>query len=201
MGRPPIAREESEAYRLADGKVLWHITMSLDGFIAGPEDSMDWAFGDDLGPTEMGNAVVHTTGAILAGRRWFDLSVTRENWSPYGGAWQGPIFVLTHRPPAERSATREGIPVTFLTTSVDDAVGTALKAAGGKDLVVFGATIARACIEAGILDQVLVHVAPVLLGDGVRLFDRPGVTERVPLRRTELAESGQLTDLRFAVVR
>jgi dihydrofolate reductase len=184
---------------MGHGKVLWHTTMSLDGFVAGPDDSMDWLFDARLGASEPGSAVVHTTGAILAGRRWYDLSLTRENWAPYGGTWQGPIFILTHRPPTELVKTGGGLPVTFLTGAVQDAVATALEAAAGKDVVIFGPTIARACIQTGVLDEILVHIVPVLLGDGVRFFDHPGRTQPVSLRRTALAESGHLTDLRFAV--
>jgi dihydrofolate reductase len=114
-------------------------------------------------------------------------------------AGHGKVFVLTHRPPAELVNTDGDLPVTFLTGAVEDAVATALDAAAGKDVVVFGPTIAGACIQTGVLDEILVHIVPVLLGDGVRFFDHPGMTRPVPLRRTALAESGQLTDLRFAV--
>jgi dihydrofolate reductase len=175
--------------------------MSLDGFIAGPDDSMDWVFSDELGASEAGSSVADTTGAILAGRRWYDLSLTRENWAPYGGAWQGPMFILTHRPPADRPTPAAGVSITFVTSGIRDAVAAALEAAAGKDVVVFGPTLARECLDAGVLDEILVHIVPVLLGEGIRFYDRPGTTQPVRLRRTAVAESGQLTDMRFAVVR
>src|SRR5438309_8400829 len=81
------------------GSVLWHITMSLDGFIAGRGDSMDWAFGHASGPNAAVEEVVQTTRAILAGRRWYGLAVDNPAAAPYGGAWTGPILVLTHHPP------------------------------------------------------------------------------------------------------
>src|SRR5262245_45436530 len=143
---------------MTDGKVIWHTTMSLDGFIAGPDDSMDWVFAEGLGPTEAGSAIIHTTGAVLAGRRWYDLSLKRENWEPYGGAWHGPIMVLTHEPPSDQATTAGGLPVIFYQGEVWDAVAAALEAAKGKDVVIFGATIGRACIEAGLIDEILVHV-------------------------------------------
>jgi dihydrofolate reductase len=183
------------------GKILWHTTMSLDGFVAGPDDAMDWAYSEDLGAADAGVAVAETTGAIVAGRRWYDLALIRPNWAPYGGAWHGPMFILTHRPPAEPAEIGPDLPVTFLTGDVGDAVARAREAAAGKDVVIFGPTIARECIEAGVLDEILVHVVPVLVGAGIRFFDRPGSTQLVPLRRTAFAESGQLTDLRFDVVR
>jgi dihydrofolate reductase len=181
---------------VGSGRIIWHTTISLDGFVAGPDDTMDWAFGAGLGPSPAGSAMIESTGAILAGRRWFDLSLTRENWAPYGGAWSGAVLVLTHRPAAQPPG---GGSVTFLSGDVRDAVETARIAAEGKDVVVFGPTVAAACLAAGVLDEILVHIVPVLLGDGVRFFDRPGAPA-VPLRRVELAESGQLTDLRFAVL-
>jgi hypothetical protein len=92
--------------------VIWHVTMSVDGFIDGPDDSMDWVFAqrtDDTGEpgdirvdkSSMADEIVHTTGAILAGRRWYEIATSRFNGVDgiYGGAWKGPVFVLTHRPP------------------------------------------------------------------------------------------------------
>jgi dihydrofolate reductase len=177
------------------GKVLYHVTMSLDGFIAGPGDSMDWLF-DFQGPPPAGaEEVIRTTGAILAGRRLYDLGASRPGSRPYGGAWSGPIFVLTHHPPATEDPA-----VTFLSGGVRDAVARALEAAGGRNVVLFGASIPGQCIEEGLLDEILVHVMPVLLGDGVRLFARPDAAP-VRLEKIGVAESGQLTDLRFRVVK
>lgn len=169
--------------------------MSLDGFVAGRDDGMDWAFGAGLGPSAAGSEMIERTGAILAGRRWYDLSLAREKWAPYGGAWHGFVLVLTHRPAAQPPG---GGSVTFLSGDIRDAVAAARAQANGKDVVVFGPTVATACLEAGVLDEVLVHLVPVLLGDGVRFFGWPGASA-IPLRRTEVVESGQLTDLRFAV--
>jgi dihydrofolate reductase len=181
---------------VGSGRIVWHTTMSLDGFVAGPDDAMGWTFGAGLGPSPAASAMIEGTGAILAGRRWYDLSLVREDWAPYGGAWHGAILVLTHRPAAQPPG---GGTVTFLGGDIRDAVETARVAAAGKDVVIFGPTVAHACLDAGVLDEILVHIVPVLLGDGVRFFDRAGSAEPMRLRRTEVAESGQLTDLRFAV--
>ena len=96
-------------------------------------------------------------------------------------------------------ATQPGEGVTFISGSVQDAVATTKEAAGGRDIEVFGATTAAQILDAGLLDEVVVHVAPVLLGDGVRLYGAPGA-DRVPLERVELGASGQLTSMRFRVV-
>jgi dihydrofolate reductase len=176
-------------------RVIWHVTMSLDGFIAGRDDEMDWAFARG-GPNPMAEDVMRATGAILAGRRWHDVAMRRYDGRAgiYGGRWEGPVFVLTHRhpePPPDPA-------VTYLSDGVEAAVEEARAAAGeGRNVEVFGADVARQCLERGLLDEIVVHVAPVLLGDGVRMF----AGEPVALERVALAESGQLTDLRFRVAR
>lgn len=96
------------------------------------------------------------------GERTYQLAKTEEG-KPYGGAWTGPQFVLTHHPPKTPPAG-----FTFLSGDIEGAVATAKAAAGDKYVVVLGANTAQSCLDAGVLDEVLVHIAPVLLGDGVR---------------------------------
>jgi dihydrofolate reductase len=177
-------------------KTTWHITMSLDGFIAGPEHSMDWAFGHGDAPNSIADSVRTSTGAILAGRTWHDVAMERYDGVAgiYGGAWSGPVFVLTHRPD-----DHPGEGVTFISGSIEDAIATTRQAAGGGDIEVFGATTAAQALEADLLDEIVVHVAPLLLGDGVRLYGVPGA-DGFDLVRVEAAVSGQLTSMRFRVV-
>jgi dihydrofolate reductase len=177
-------------------KVLWHTQMSLDGFIAGPNDDMRWAFEVETGPDETIDEVVGSTGALLVGRRTQDVE-DREQPGFYGGAYRGPFFVLRHDPPAEPPVVK-GVTGKFLDVGIEDAVAIAKEAAQGANVVVLGANIAKQCLEAGLIDEILVHVSPVLLGGGVRLFDRPG-GDRVKLRLTSVSENGQLTGLRFSV--
>jgi dihydrofolate reductase len=175
--------------------VLWHVTMSLDGFIAGPGDSMDWTSRQG-GRSPMADEVREATGAILAGRRWYDVATEHYDGRAgiYGGAWTGPVLVLTHHPPAD-----PGDPLlSFVTGPLEDALAAAREAAGGRAVEIFGAHVARQCLAAGLLDEIVVHVAPVLLGDGVRFHGVPG-GQRVALERTELAAPGPHTDLRFRV--
>jgi dihydrofolate reductase len=143
------------------GVVLWHITMSLDGFIAGPDDAMEWVF-EYPGPNEAVAEVIETTGAIVVGRRTYEVE-DRNRGGFYGGAWTGPFFVLTHDPPATVPDWMTG---TFVTDGIESAVASAKAAAGEKNVVIFGADTAQQCLDAGLLDEILVHVAPVLLGDG-----------------------------------
>ena len=177
------------------GQVLWHLTMSLDGFIAGPNHEMGWMAGLSFTPGLV-DRYVAGTGAILAGRRGFDAGGKDPDAAPYGGAWSGPIFVLTHHP--KDAAPHASI--TFLDCDIAEAVKTGLVAAGGKDLEVFGADLARQCVEGGLLDEFHVPLAPVMLGDGIRLLDAPGI-DPVRWERILDADSGaQVLDLRYRPV-
>ncbi|MEV7003569.1 dihydrofolate reductase family protein [Streptomyces sp. NPDC093982] len=167
----PRALPDTEP-QTAAGKVLLHFSMSLDGFVAGPEHSMDWLTGISSRPGII-EEYVETTGAVLGGRQGWD--AYPEPGAIYGGAWQGPLFVLTHHPEDAKQA--EG--VTFLSCDVAEAVRIGLEAAGGKNLEVFSPTIGRQLLERGLVDEIDLHIAPVLLGDGVRFFDNPG---GVPIR-------------------
>nr|WP_281279238.1 dihydrofolate reductase family protein [Nocardia yunnanensis] len=176
-------------------KTIWHITMSLDGFIAPKDDSTDWMFGHGAaGP--LGAATMARTSVVLSGRRGYDLGnrVGEGERKLYGGRWTGPIFVLTHRP--------DDVPddphVTFLSNGVEDAVDSAKAVAGTGDVGILGADLARQCLEAGLIDEIALHLVPVLLGSGVRLFEGAGP---IDLRKVQCDDSGQITDLRFEVVR
>ncbi|TMB47751.1 MAG: dihydrofolate reductase [Chloroflexi bacterium] len=175
-------------------KVLWHVTMSLDGYIAGPGNSMDWMLGYMDENAEV-NALLKNIGAVLSGRNTYDVGAVqerREFRGPYGGAWSGPVYVLTHKPPEDPK-------VTFLSGDIRAAVERAGRAAGDRYLVVFGADVARQCIEANLLDDVVIHVVPVLLGDGVRLFSKPG-GDPIHLELAGAVRAGQVANLRLAVV-
>jgi dihydrofolate reductase len=177
------------------GKLLWHTMMSLDGFIAGPDDDMRWIF-DVEGGGETADEVVRSTGALLVGRRTQDVE-DRLQPGFYGGAFRGPFFVLRHDPPREPPVVK-GITGKFLDLEIEEAVRIAKEAAGDRDVVVLGANIALQCLEAELLDEIVVHVAPVLVGDGVRLFERTGGAV-VKLERVASLDEGQTTVLRYRV--
>ena len=151
----------------ASGKVLLHFLISLDGFVAGPGHSMDWMAGITSRPGLV-EEYIETTGAVLAGRDGFESAI--DDSRPYGGRWKGPIFVLTHHPEDARPAPD----VTFLNCSVEQAVRIGLEAAGGKNLEVFSPTIGKQLLDRGLVDELDLHLAPVLLGGGIRLYDAPG---------------------------
>jgi dihydrofolate reductase len=105
------------------------------------------------------------------------------------------VFVLTHRPPEDSEDPRGS----FGSDGIEKAVATAEAAAEGKDVGIFGGSLSRQCLEAGLLDEIVLHVAPVLLGAGLRLFDGESA-RRVELARVSLGEAERLTDLRFRVL-
>lgn len=153
----------------AGGKVLWHFSMSLDGFVAGPEHGMDWMAGSTHRPGLTAEYTA-TTGAVLGGRSAWDHFPDAGN--VYGGEWSGAVFVLTHRP--EDAVPAPG--VTFLSCGPDEAVRIGLAAANGGNLEILSADIGRQLLELGLIDEIDLHILPVLLGDGIRLFDNPGGT-------------------------
>jgi dihydrofolate reductase len=203
------------------GKVSTGLSMSLDGFIAGPNDGPERPLGEggerlfawySAGDTEYrlpGTEMVFRVspqsaellreahskmGAFVTGRRTFDIT---NGWggSPPLGV---PTFVVTHTVPQEW--VYEGSPFTFVTDGVESAVEQAKKAAGDKDVAVGAASIAQQCLRAGLLDEIHVDLVPVLLGGGVRLFDHLG-PEPIELERTRVIEAPDVTHLTFRVVK
>jgi dihydrofolate reductase len=178
-------------------KVLYSATMSLDGFIAGPGGDASWMT-EYLGPNPLVDELIPRIGALLVGNRTFrgddPNRGTDKEGKPFGGGWDGPQFVLTHHAP--------DAPVPGVTFVGDLASGLAAAgaAAGDRYVNVLGASTARQCLDAGALDEILVCIAPVMLGDGTRLFDRQG-GDRVRLERLSLSRAPQATNLWWRVVR
>ena len=178
--------------RTGNGKVAVNRSMSLDGFIAGPGDAMDWIF-DFMAPDEFPE-IMAATGAMLIGRRTYEVGKRMAEQSSGEPSYDGGAeFVLTHEPPDPPDPA-----VTFLTGDIGDAVATALSAAGGKNLEILGADVAGQCLRRGLVDEILVYVLPVLLGDGVRFSSSPGLA-RIDLEPLGSTRSGAVTILRFRV--
>jgi dihydrofolate reductase len=168
--------------------------MSLDGFISGPGDSMDWMSAVRITSAPVVEAAVANLGAVIVGRRTWGEGARKPGGELYGGAWVGPVFVLTHHVPQPGDPLYDD-PVTFLDVPIADAVATALDAAGGKDVNLIGANVATQAVDAGLVDEVLLHVLPVLVGGGTRLFERPGAI--VPLDWVEHYDAGGFANLRL----
>ncbi|WP_216211807.1 dihydrofolate reductase family protein [Amycolatopsis aidingensis] len=157
-------------------KLLYSATMSLDGYIAGPDGDMSW-LSEHMGvadPTV--TRLLANTGAILVGNNTFggdDPNRGTEQEGAFGGAYHGPVFVLTHHPPDEPTTG-----VTFV-DDLHSAVAQAKRAAGDKYVNILGANVAMQCLEAELLDEILVFIVPVLLGGGVRMFHTEGQKVRL----------------------
>jgi dihydrofolate reductase len=192
------------------GKVTCDISMSLDGFIAGPNVRVGNGMGDDGdrlhawvfgGNTETDDAIVAeknaSPGAILIGKRMFDVGF--EPWGdppPFGM----PVFIVTHEA-REPLPMQGGTTYTFVTKGIEAALELARKAAGDKDVGIWGgANIIQEYIKAGLLDEMQIHVIPVLFGDGTRLFEDLG-GRRIELKRTSTVDTPGATHLRFSVQR
>jgi dihydrofolate reductase len=178
-------------------KLLYSATMSLDGFIAGPGGGMSWLT-EHLHPNPTVDDLIDSIGALLVGGRTFGgddpHKGTSKEGKPFGGGWEGPQFVLTRQPPANP------VPGVTFVSDLRTAVEQAKAAAGDTYVNVLGASTARQCLEAGWLDEILMIIAPVMLGDGVRMFDHPGGTN-VRLERTSLTHTPEATNLWMRVVR
>jgi dihydrofolate reductase len=170
-------------------KLLYSATMSLDGFIAGVDGDMSWLTDVLLRSGPELDDLMNSIGALLVGNRTFtgdDPNAGTDAEGAFGGQWQGPVVVLTHNPPPDDDSAD----VTF-SSDLLDAVATARAAAGDRYVNVLGADVARQCLAAGELDEILVLIAPILLGDGVRLFAHPGGT-RVRLEPVDADRTGPL---------
>ena len=180
------------------GKVVIHTTMSLDGYIAGPNDDLNW-MSDYEGPNKVADEVIRMVGAIVGGGRFFRLIEKHlEDNLPYGGVVKAPVFVLTHHP--RETFTKFGITFHFVADGFESAVKQAKAAAGDKNVMLFGASVAQMGLRTGLADEIQLHLAPILLTRGIQLFGQPG-TGYIKLERMQMVESPKVTDLRFQIVK
>ena len=192
------------------GKVVLDVSVSLDGFIAGPDGDLErvhaWMFAE-ADPAGINRGLVEeffeTTGASVMGRGMWDAVDAPDGWGPNGWTHLDgavlplPVFVLTHE--RREAVTRGKTTFTFVADDIESVLERAKAAAGERDVVLQGANVARQYLEAGLLEEIQLHLVPVLLGDGVRLFER-SETGHVELERTEVLEAPGVTHLRFRVV-
>jgi dihydrofolate reductase len=185
--------------------------MSLDGFIAHRDDTIDGLFGFyEDGPVEVESFGGHVfrmsepsasvfrealaaVGAFLVGRRLYDIT---NGWNAKPPA-EAPMVVVTHEPPEDWP--RGGVPITFVSSGIEDAVAEAKRLAGARVVSVAGADVARQCLAAGLLDEIVVSLVPVILGGGKPWF---AGTENAPWRLSdpEVVEAPGVTHLRYRVV-
>ncbi len=214
-------------------KLTFDISMSLDGFVAGPNPTLEeplgkggeqlheWVIvtqtwreshglsgGETNADAEVIAESIGNTGATVMGRRMFSGGEGPWEDDPNPDAWWGdeppfhhPVFVLTHH--AREPVTKQGgTTFTFVTDGIESALEQARAAAGDKNVAVAGgANAAQQYLKAGLLDELQLHVAPVLLGDGVRLFENHLGPERREVECTRVIESPAVTHLRYRVVK
>jgi dihydrofolate reductase len=177
-------------------KLLYSATCSLDGFIAGPGGDMQWMNRLPGGGNEAIDELLAKVRALLVGRNTHggdDPNRGTENEGAFGGEYHGPEFVVTHHPGEDRP------PHLFYVDDLERGIALAREAAGDGGYVnVLGADIARQCIELGELDEILMLVAPVLLGDGVPMYSVAGGAE-VALEPISVAAEPSATNLWFRV--
>ena len=194
------------------GKVIVELSMSLDGFIARKDNSTDevhaWYSQGDTEVKMPNNELTFTTdptsaelvresfqlGANVTGRRTFDDAEAWGGQDPMGI----PSFVVTHTVPEEWSGADS--PFIFVTDGVERAIAQAKAAANGKDVGVAGADIAQQCLQLGLLDEIHIHLVPVLLGEGVRLFDNLSSTP-TQLERIRVVDTPNVTHLYYRVIK
>ena len=195
-------------------KSVLYMSMSLDGYIAGPNDRLDnpggdgflrlhewYGFAADAGPSEetIGSArmgrhfldEIKETGAVLCGRN------TVEQTDHWGGDHHDgvPIFVPSHRPPGPSASTYPL--VTYVADGIASAMSQAKAAAGDRNVLVHGAYTAQAALAAGVLDELQIHQVPVLFGSGRRLFDV--LPERIELKIARVIDTPEATHIRYRV--
>jgi len=189
--------------------VVLDISMSLDGYITATEQTAaepmgrdglvlhDWAWGDDPAGQEIGGMALARYQAVIAGRTTYDHSLPW--WGADGpiGSTRRPVFVVTHEAPKKSPA---GGVYEFVTDGIEEALARAMKAAGDGDIEVMSASVGRQFIEAGLLDEIVLHVVPVLFGDGIRLFDRLKI-DHTWLDTIDVVRTSAATHQRFRILK
>jgi dihydrofolate reductase len=183
------------------GKVIAGATMSLDGFMADPSGDISWLYTDleALRKTEMLQESIRTTGAVVMGRNAYKMGDPDSFLDNY--EYQVPIFVLTHNIPDRLPEQGGNLTFTFVTTGIESAIRQAKEAAGEKNVTVIGgASTFRQCLAAGLVDELQIGITPVLIGDGMLLFEQLGI-EPVEMEITRVLESPGRVDITFRINR
>jgi dihydrofolate reductase len=188
--------------------VVFDISMSLDGFVTAsgrrPEEPMgdgglklvEWAFGEDERNREFFERSISELGAVIAGSETYDTSLPWWRADGPTGSARRPVFVVTHEAPAE---SPEGGVYTFVTDGIESALERAKAAADGKIVTVMGgASIGQQYIRAGLVDELSIHLVPVLFGGGTRMFEHLG-GEHIQLETVEVIETPAATHMRFRI--
>ena len=183
------------------GRVIVGMTISLDGFVNDREGGVEVLYPDfeAMHEFEALKESIRNTGAVVLGRHSFDMAEDAD-WFAGNYEYQVPIFVLTHYPPEKHPKETDKLRFTFVTEGVESAIGQAKAAAGGKDVTVIGVSAIQQCIRAGLADELHLDLMPVLLGEGLRLFDDL-VGKPIQLEKIKVVELGARTHLQFRFIK
>jgi dihydrofolate reductase len=204
-----LARPTPKQGQIKMQKVVIDVTMSLDGYVTAPNDGPGnglgdggrilhaWAFaGNTEADAKFLEDPAHTLGACILGRRTFDIA--EGAWGENPPFEDAQVFVLTHRP--HETLKRGTTTFIFVTNGMDSALKQARAAAGDKDVALMGADVSQQYLKAGIVDEMMIHVANVLLGAGRPLFANIG-DKQIKLERIEAVPTPTTTHLRYRVVK
>jgi len=177
-------------------QVLIDATVSLDGFMADAAGGMDWMDGFPVvaEDEELVGAVVQQVGAIIGGAN--KTQTIEDEETPYGGSLGVPVYLMTHS--AHEPIEKDGVTYTFVVDDIAEAVEAAKKVAGEKKVSLLGGSISRQCLELGLVDEIQLHVVPVILGAGISLFT--GLTKPIRLERVESSAFAAEVHLRYRVI-
>ena len=185
------------------GKVILGMTMSIDGFVNDRNGSVAALYPDLTAwrETPPGKESIQNTGAVVMGRNSYAMSEDPD-WFAGNYEYQVPIFVLTHTPPEKMPKQTDDLTFTFVTDGIQSAIRQAKAAARDKEVNVIGAaSTAKQCLKAGLADELHIDIMPVLLGDGLRVFEDLG-TESIQLERIKVMElAGGRTHLEFRIIK
>ncbi len=179
------------------GNVLIHSTITLDGFMADPDGGLDWMFGYPVADEDstVVNTVMAELGAVVGGAN--KSQTVDDHGQPYGGMLKIPVYLMTHTP--HEPIEKNGVTYTFVVDDIAAAVEAAKTAAGDKSVALLGGSISRQCLKLGLVDEIVLDVAPLLLGEGISLFG--GLGETVALERVETSAYASEVHLRYRVVK
>lgn len=177
-------------------KVCFGMIMSLDGFVNDRNEGMDNLYAS-FEPNEEINDMMARTGSVILGRRTFDLGEPDAYADNY--EFQVPIFVMTHHPPATHPKENGRLTFTFVSNGIESAVQQAKAAAGEKDVLILGVDIFRQALRAGLVEELQIAIAPILLGKGLRLFERLEELE-IDLEKIRTIETSRQVEIWYKVL-
>lgn len=183
------------------GKVIAGMGMSLDGFINDHDGNIDKLNTDfaELLDSQAFKTMINNTGAVIMGRHVYEMA-NPFMWANDDYEFQTPIFVLTHTPPEKYPEGNDKLSFTFVTDGVENAITRAVSAAGDKDVqIIGGADTIQQCLNSGLCHELQVDIMPVLLGNGLRLFENID-NDKLQLERIKVeAITKQRTSITFSV--